>query len=149
MKLVHSPATLSQVHSNIWTMTVFSVDGARLVKDVLLLSLARKGRPWTATQSTPKERSVANWDQDLIGTSEENGRGKVRERRRVRYRFRVYRVVIFTVSSCNHITYMSNWNTSQLSYDVFETYNDVKVKQATILVTPTDNEIYSQALTWR
>jgi len=35
MKLVHSAAMLSHVHSNIWIMTLFELDGARESKPLV------------------------------------------------------------------------------------------------------------------
>lgn len=82
MKLVHSAATLSQVHSNIWIMTVFAVDGARVAKGVLSFALARKERPWIGAQRAPNVM-VASQDQVRIGTLRATRAVEGRQRERV------------------------------------------------------------------
>lgn len=63
MKLVHSEAMLSQVHSNIWIITVLFPDGARACRPLL----ETNGRA-TADQSHNEAKSSAGAIMVSLGT---------------------------------------------------------------------------------
>lgn len=61
MKLVHSEATLSQVHSNIWMMTFLLLDGALVRKECASAPASKGGgRASAAVQKTPRAASAAS-----------------------------------------------------------------------------------------
>lgn len=67
MKLVHSAATLSHVHSNIWIMTVLLVEGARTSRVLASEPLVMKGLPSTIEHNAPSTITAARLSQFDMG----------------------------------------------------------------------------------
>lgn len=70
MKFVHSAATLSHVHSNIWMMTVLSVPGPRVDRERASGWESGAGRPSTSGARPPRATNAASLNQFGIGKFE-------------------------------------------------------------------------------